>query len=210
MLLSKEKLENGAIIALWKIEESVEELLEILHHDNDLLLQIAQFGSEKRKLEYLAVRVLLNAVLNAEKTIEYHPSGAPFLTDKSFNISIAHTGIYVTLILHPKKKVGIDIEKISDKAVRVQHKFLSQKEIDFVENSTEKTHLTLLWCAKEALYKIIDVEIIDFVADLQVSPFQPYIAGTIEAQEFCTQHQREYTLSYKIEPEYCIVWTVEQ
>ncbi|MDR2685095.1 MAG: 4'-phosphopantetheinyl transferase superfamily protein [Prevotellaceae bacterium] len=209
MLIKKENTEKGAVIAFWKIEESVEELLFMLHNNEDLTQQISQFGSEKRKLEYLATRVLLNTVLNDEKTIAYKPSGAPYLTDNSFNISIAHTGIYVTLILHPTKKVGIDIEKISDKAVRVQHKFLSRQEIDFVENLSEKTQLTLLWCIKEALYKTIDKEIIDFVDELRVAPFQPYLSGTVEAKEFCTQYQRKYTLYYNVEPEICCVWTVE-
>ena len=209
MLLHKKNISDGAIIAWWKVEESVEELLLMLGNDRELTEQISQFGSEKRKLEFLATRVLLNVVLDDEKKIAYFPSGAPYLTDKSFNISIAHTGIYVTIILHPTKKVGIDIEKISDKVMRVKHKFLSETEIDFVEDSLEKTHLTLLWCAKEALYKIIDTEIIDFVADLRVMPFQPYLEGEIQASETCTPKQREYVLHYVVEPEVCCVWTVE-
>ena len=209
MLLSKKNIANGAIIACWKVEESVEELLLMLGNDEKLAQQISQFGSEKRKLEFLATRVLLNVVLDDEKKINYLPSGAPYLADKSFNISIAHTGVYVTIILHSTKKVGIDIEKISDKAVRVKHKFLSEDEINFVETSLEKTHLTLLWCAKEALYKIIDNEIIDFVADLRVMPFQPYLEGEIQATETCTSKQRSYNLHYIVEPEVCCVWTVE-
>jgi phosphopantetheinyl transferase len=209
MLLYKKNLENGGIIAGWKVEESVAELLLILKNDIELVRQIAQFGSEKRKLEFLATRVLLNTVLNAEKKIAYYPSGAPYLTDKSFNISISHTGIYVTIILHPEKKVGIDIEKISDKVVRVKNKFLSETELDFVLRDCEKTHLTLLWCAKEVLYKIIETEIIDFVVDLRVMPFQPYLSGIMNAAETCTQHRRKYDLHYVVEPEICCVWTVE-
>jgi len=209
MLLNQQHITNGAIIACWKVEESVEELLLMLNNDEELTQQISQFGSEKRKLEFLATRVLLNVVLDDDKRISYFPSGAPYLTDKSFNISIAHTGIYVTIILHPTKKVGIDVEKISDKAVRVKHKFLSENELDFVEESLEKTHLTLLWCAKEALYKIIDNEIIDFVADLHISPFQPYLKGEIQATETCTPQQKKYSLHYVVEPEICCVWTVE-
>jgi len=210
MLLHKKNITNGAIIACWKIEESIEELLLILANDKKLIRQISQFGSEKRKLEFLATRVLLNTVLNTEKEIAYFPSGAPYLTDNSFKISISHTGAFVMIILHPTKKVGIDIEKISDKAVRVKHKFLSENEIDFVENSLEKTHLTLLWCAKEALYKIINAEIVDFVTDLRVMPFQPYLEGEMQATETCTPQQKEYTLYYSVEPEVCCVWTVEK
>ena len=209
MLLYKTNIKNGAIIACWRIEESIEELLLILANDKKLIHQISQFGSEKRKLEFIATRVLLNTVLNAEKEIAYFPSGAPYLTDNSFKISISHTGVFVMIILHPTKKVGIDIEKISDKAVRVKHKFLSENEINFVENSLEKTHLTLLWCAKEALYKIIDNEIIDFVADLCVMPFQPYLEGEIQASESCTPKQKKYDLHYVVEPGICCVWTVE-
>ena len=209
MLLNKKNIANGAIIACWKVEESVEELLVMLGNDKELTEQISQFGSEKRKLEFLATRVLLNVVLDDDKKIAYFPSGAPYLKDKSFNISIAHTGGCVVIILHPSKKVGIDIEKISDKVVRIKHKFLSKEELDFVDNSLEKTHLTLLWCAKESLYKIIDVEIIDFVADLRVMPFQPHLEGEIQATETCTPQQKKYTLHYVADTEICCVWTVE-
>ena len=49
--------------------------------------------------------------------------GYPFLTDNSYNISISHTGKYVRIILNKYRKVGIDIEKISDKVLRVRNKY---------------------------------------------------------------------------------------
>ncbi|MDR3326692.1 MAG: 4'-phosphopantetheinyl transferase superfamily protein [Prevotellaceae bacterium] len=209
MLLSKETLKDKTLISFWKIEETLDELLDKLCRKDNLLVQISQFGSEKRRLEYVATRVLLKETLGEEKLIEHYPSGAPYITDNSFNISIAHTGEYVAIILNPTKKVGIDIEKIGDRAVRVKNRFLSQNELDFIVNSTEKTHLTLMWCAKETLYKIIDIEVIDFVTDLNIMPFFPYISGTIEAKENCTRLKKNYTLTYRVEPEICCSWTVE-
>jgi phosphopantetheinyl transferase len=209
MLQDKKTLEHSTIIAFWKIEETLGELLEKLDDQAELLVQISQFGSEKRKLEYVATRVLLKETLGEEKLVEYYPSGAPFITDKSYHISITHTGEYVGIILNPTKNVGIDIEKIGDKVQRVKNKFLSEDELNFIDKSIEKTHLTLMWCAKETMYKIIENEIIDYITDLKIQPFLPYISGTFDAKEYCTMHSRKYTLQYRVEPNLCCVWAVE-
>ncbi|MDO4191630.1 MAG: hypothetical protein Q4D14_08140, partial [Bacteroidales bacterium] len=92
MLVLNEKIDNGAILAMWKVEESVTDLLEMLFNKPEHVEAISKMGAEKRQKEYLTSRVMLNMVLNDEKTIAYEKNGAPYLTDKSYNISIAHTG----------------------------------------------------------------------------------------------------------------------
>ena len=58
-----EKIENkDYTIILWTIEESKDELLEILNFNPDIIEQISAFNSEKRTLEYLAVRCALKEV----------------------------------------------------------------------------------------------------------------------------------------------------
>lgn len=209
MILYKEQVEQGAIIAMWKIEESVEEFLTLLHHDAAIIKQVNHFGNEKRKLEFLATRVLLNTVLNQDKVIAYYKSGDPYLVDHSYYISIAHTGPYVAIILHPTCLVGIDVERIADKAIRVKHKFLSEKELSFVSELNQRVDITLLWAVKEALYKVLKCEVVDFITDLHIMPFEIYTSGVINAQETRTEEKRNYSLSYRIEPEYVCVWTIQ-
>lgn len=209
MITLNETVGNNAILALWEISETKEELLEMLDNNADVAQKIAQFGSEKRQLEFLATRTLLNEVVGEKKTIAYEKSGKPYLTDHSYNISITHTGKYVAVLLHPTCGVGIDIEKIADKVGRVKSKFLSEFELNFVEERSEKTQLTLMWSAKEALYKIVGKENVDFVNDLHIDVFQPYLEGEMEARESCTPQQEEYTINYRVFPEFVLVWIVK-
>ena len=59
MLLSKKTVEENATLALWEITETIDELLDLLHLDPFIIQEISLFTSDKRKLEYLAARVLL-------------------------------------------------------------------------------------------------------------------------------------------------------
>lgn len=210
MLLSKQTVEENATLGLWEITETVDELLEILNFDPFIIQDISLFASEKRKLEYLAARVLLQEVLGEKKTITYTKNGKPYLVDKSHQISITHTGKYVAIILHPTYRVGIDVEKISDKVVRVQSKFLSEAERSAVDMTTTKTHLALLWSAKEALYKILEQEEVAYTKHLTIKPFKPYLMGTMEAQETRTPAAETFQLTYHVFPEFVLVWTVKE
>jgi phosphopantetheinyl transferase len=206
MLIEKLEFENGLTIALWEMTESVDELLERLELDPFIMEKVFSFSSEKRRLEYLAVRVMLNEVCGSKKTIAYLPSGMPYLSDNSAQISITHTGKYAAIILHPISPVGIDIERITDKVARVRTKFLSEEELSFIDMRTEKTHLAIMWAAKETLYKIIGVETVNFINDLHLEPFQPYMEGEINATESCTKNRASYSLSYKVYPQFVMVW----
>ena len=86
-----------------------------------------------RKLEWLAVRVLLYTMLGEEKEIHYYSNGGPYLADGSFSISISHTKGYVAVLLsEPGKRVGIDIECYSERVRKVAHKFMREDEKKFL------------------------------------------------------------------------------
>ena len=71
MLQSIETLEDGSIIGFWLIEETEDELIALLDNRSDLLDAMASFSSEKRRLEFVATRVLLKNMLKEEKTIAW-------------------------------------------------------------------------------------------------------------------------------------------
>ena len=62
MLQSIETLEDGSIIGFWLIEETEDELIALIDNRSDLLDAIASFSSEKRRLEFVATRVLLKNI----------------------------------------------------------------------------------------------------------------------------------------------------
>ena len=71
------------VVGVWKVDETVEQLRSMFHQFSIYEEGFARFSSEKRKQEWLAVRVLLKELCGEEKTIAYLPSGKPYLEDGS-------------------------------------------------------------------------------------------------------------------------------
>ena len=191
MLIEKHTYDNGLAIALWDIAETEEQLMELLDNDAVVAEELIPFTSTKRRLEYLASRCALNELTGESQHVCYHPNGAPYLADNTLNISISHTGHYALVATHPTTKVGIDIERIGDKVGR-----------------SEKIHLTILWAAKEAMYKAMGIETVEFTEQIHIEPFTPYMEGEIIAHESASADKKTYKLQYKVYPEFVIVHTV--
>ena len=208
MITEKNTSANGITIVTWDISEDINTLLDILELDPDTIEEISHFTSDKRKLEYLAVRCAIKQLSGGRMPrIKYLPCGMPYLADHSMQIGVSHTGHYATVITHSTTPVSIDIERIGDKVGRVKSKFLHTDELQNIDMRSEKIHLTILWAAKEAVYKIMGVEAVDYINQIRIEPFQPYMEGTIVANEFATEAKASYNLHYKVYPEYVVVWT---
>ena len=154
-------IDNGFI---WKIEESIDFL-----YDNAMLsdvekLKYLKFKNDRRKREWLAVRAGLNLYFKKKVEIKYLPSGQPVL-ENSAGVSITHSGDYIA-VRWGSQKVGIDIEQISDKVVRVCHKFLNRDEV--ILSNNDKILLTIFWSVKEAVYKYCGQEGVDFSKDINI------------------------------------------
>ena len=106
-------------VGIWKVDETVEQLRSMFHQFSVYEEGFARFSSEKRKQEWLAVRVLLKELCGEEKTIAYLPSGKPYLEDGSLHVSFSHTNGYVAVAIHPSVEVGIDIEQYGTRVRRV-------------------------------------------------------------------------------------------
>lgn len=153
--------------AVWQMVESEEQLCSLCSSD----CSPCKYTHEARRREYYAVRALLAAVLGKEKTIAYLPSGHPYLTDHSYNISISHTKGFCALAWHAGHPVGVDIEMLSPRVSRVAHRFVSPAEQILVENHFPQDVTRgqlLLWSAKEAAYKLVDRPATDFLRDIIV------------------------------------------
>ena len=208
MLTEKHTSDTGLAIALWDIAETEEQLMNLLNNDAVVAEEIIPFTSTKRRLEYLASRCALNELTGNEQHICYHENGAPYLADNSLNISISHTGHYALVATHPTDKVCIDSERIGNKVGRVRHKFLSKAELETIDTRSEKIHLTSLWAAKEAMYKGMGVETVEFTEQISIEPFTPYMEGEIIAHETASTEKKTYKLQYKVYPEFVIVHTI--
>tara|TARA_B100001059_G_C17375472_1_gene351807 strand:- start:200 stop:565 length:366 start_codon:yes stop_codon:yes gene_type:complete len=93
------------------------------------------------------------------------------------HISISHSNRLVAIIIS-EQQVGIDIEEVSEKALRLSSKFVSKKNL---KNLT-KEKATLIWCIKEAVYKWHQKGGVNFTKDIIIPKFSAKEKETITIQ----------------------------
>lgn len=208
MLFWHKIMDDGCEIAVWKIEESVDEILTLFSKKQakKYAKEIERFQFPKRKLEFLISRLLLNIITNSEKTVTYNKSGRPFLTDDSREISISHTQNYVAVAAHTSLRVGIDIEVRRDKAARLKNKFMSQSELDSIVDDAQE-HILLHWSAKETMFKLMDEQSVDFIDHLHILPFScDFDGGEFFCHETRTEQEQSFNLKFLMFDDFVMVW----
>jgi len=194
-------------LGVWKTEESADQLLSLLEKKEEYLPFLEQCKSEGRKVERLAVRVLLKTLIGYEALVAYHPNGAPYIPGSSYNISISHTKGYVAVVLTDKKTpAGIDIEHHSERILKIRSRFLSEEE-NQINNNDEASRLLLYWCAKETAFKMLGQEGVDFRKHLHVTPFRYAQEGKIIVSETRTHSAASFSLEYRVTPEFALTFS---
>jgi len=206
MLIRKQHTPEGALIGVWKMEESRDELLQLLPSTfrAEAAEYIATIRAEQRAMEWLATRITLYYLLGEEKKILKKENGQPYLSDNSYHISISHTKNYVAIILHPTLSVGIDIETISERIRRIAHKFISDDE--YIDVSQEVVHQLLHWSAKECLFKVMSEVEVDFREHLYIEPFMPLSEGAMKAKETKSSDEKSFEIRYEVCGDYVMTW----
>ncbi|MBC8054820.1 MAG: 4'-phosphopantetheinyl transferase superfamily protein [Sphingobacteriaceae bacterium] len=185
------KLDESTEFAIWKIEESPEELyaqLQLREHEEKVLEGL---NNGKRNLHWLSTRVLLRQLLNTDEYIDCQVDehGKPFLPHSPYHISFSHSFDYAAVIISKDKPVGIDVEIIKNKIERVARKFLISEEIAFIDQDNKIEHLYICWCAKEAIYKLQGRRNVSFKDNIRLQPFAYHESGsfraTLEADQEC-------------------------
>ena len=198
---------NDTQWAVWKVEESLEALLALLPDARRVCCEqeLLQFASERRKIEWLSVRVLLYFMLKEDKQIGYSSEGKPFLTDDSFFISISHTKGYVAVVLGlPGREVGVDIEQYGERVRKVAHKFMREDEQPSVFRGTDTWSLLLHWSAKETMFKCLNASEVDFRGHMRILPFAVNESGVFSAEEYRTVEKRRFTIHYYLFPDFVL------
>jgi 4'-phosphopantetheinyl transferase len=205
--ITKHYLNEFSILGVWKIEEDLETLMNLVVLDIDEKKKYKGFRSNSRKLEFLSVRALLAELIGKEAGIVYNKNNKPFLKDGSRFISISHSHKLTSILLSTNEKVGIDLEYMSSNISTLAFKFLNRREKITKESNNRKYHLYLHWCAKEALYKICDKEGINFRNNITIEPFQLNDSGEIKGHVHTNKINESFDLYYSRYDNYAIVWT---
>lgn len=144
---------SQTIVKIWKITESFENLRDSIKLLPQTVDRAQAMKSDLHRRGFLSVRHLLRDFGYEDSDLTYDNSGKPHLSDDKY-ISISHSYNYSAIIIGDNA-VGIDIEMQRQKIKLISSKFCGP-ELNFFKPESEDyiRHLTLVWCIKEALYKL--------------------------------------------------------
>jgi 4'-phosphopantetheinyl transferase len=193
------KIDSSTSFAIWKIEESPDELLaqlQLKEHEKSYLESLV---SDKRNMHWLSTRVLLRKMMDTEEYIDCRvdESGKPYLTNFPHFISLSHSYDYAAVMVSKNKAVGIDIELIKDKIDRIANKFMTDKELQFIDENQRIEHLYVCWCAKEAIYKLHGKKNVSFIGNIELQPFHYQGEGSFAAKLDVGSIQQEFNVQYE-------------
>ena len=208
-LYLRKKLDNKAEIAVWHVTETEEELLNITSVPTDELEEISLFRNESHRKQKLAVRALINEMFEEKMYLNHHDNGKPYLENCVTNISITHTDKYVAIIISDYDELGIDIESLDRDFSAVEKKALSEDEIEDLNDDKKNEQLAIYWCAKEAIFKRMSQNRVDFAEQIEVEKFNVRKEGELEATFIHKdEHEEEFELEYMIFDHHVLVWLV--
>ena len=153
-------------VVIWEINESIQDLKSKVVLSEDSLKLLNQKKSGIHKKQFLAIRNIFKFLCIDDKDLKYDKAGKPIFSQNK-KLSISHSGNYAAVITS-NYNVGIDIEKISDKAIKIKHKFL-QIELNYPIEFDNQISL-IYWNIKESIYKAMGIMGVDFKKNILALP----------------------------------------
>ncbi|SDX96103.1 4'-phosphopantetheinyl transferase family protein [Flavobacterium degerlachei] len=159
-------------IFVWKITESYSDLFAgVLLNENNLR-RLSGMKSELHQRGFLSVRMLLQEAGYSDFDLHYDEFGKPYLKNGKY-ISITHSHHFSAIIVSDQT-VGIDIELQREKIIRIADKFVDE-EFSYLDKNNQEEYikkLTVIWGAKEAIFKIRNEKGISFKDHIKVKAFR--------------------------------------
>lgn len=206
-LFYQHNINEHSKLGIWKIEESEDFFLAQVPVQRTIT-------HPHKRLQHLAGRYLLKQLVPdfPYNEIVIADTRKPYLPYEQYHFSISHCGNYAAAIVSSKERVGIDIEIPSYKINRISHKFLNETErLDFgihdaAADGAANKLLTVLWSAKEAVFKWWGWGSVDFSNHILLQPFYAAQEGAFNALFVRQSQQFSLLLHYKMFDELCLSW----
>jgi 4'-phosphopantetheinyl transferase len=194
-------------IYVWEITESFNELFRSVSLKDKSLARLENMKSAQHQCGFLSVRCLLQEAGYSDFDLMYSEDGKPHLANGLF-ISITHSFGFSSIIISTDP-VGIDIElrrplikKIGPKFCLSEYEYLAPESKDYVRQ------LTVIWGAKEAVFKIVNMEGISFKNHIFVNNFKMESNETLAFLDF-NSIQRQFEVYFMELKEYTLVYLFE-
>lgn len=180
------------------------ERLDLADIESEILRTIVK---DKRKQEWLACRALLKEMLGTYVLIGYDAQRKPYLTGIDTQISMSHSGDYVTVYLSDNSTVGVDIQEMKPSISKGAFYFLNDMEMQWA-NLEDNLQMHLIWSAKEAVFKYAGDAAIDMKKHMTISPFTSNQTGSFEVTMQKGIDQQIVQLQFDTFENYVLTWTI--
>jgi phosphopantetheinyl transferase len=206
------QISENTRLGVWKIEETEEFFKGNVPQHRDVT-------HPHKRLQHLAGRYLLQFLFPdfPYHLIEIADTRKPFLPDELYHFSISHCGDYAAAIVSKDKRVGTDIEIPSEKVLKISNKFLNEKEYSIfnIQHSILNDRLTtidyrlmtLLWSAKESVFKWYGNGEVDFKKHIHLRSFS--ISNNYSRlNAIFVKNNQELIIDYRIFENLVLAWVV--
>ncbi len=182
-------------VLIWKIDEPLEALSEDIVLTPHCQKRVEGMKSELHQRGFMSVRHLLAELGYTDFDLYYDEKGKPHLKDDK-KISITHSFTFSGIIVSDRE-VGIDIEMQRSKILKIAHKFTPLSEYRTLANEEALIRkLTMVWGAKESLYKSFAEKGVSFLQHIDVADFDLEIPQTTARVSYENKTQ-EYAVWFK-------------
>ena len=214
----QQDIDGDTKLAVWKIEEEERFFSVPLHRE---------ITHPHKRLQHLAGRYLLRYLFPEFPLdlIKVADTRKPYLEDEAFHFSISHCSDYAAAIVSRNKRVGVDIEVPTPKVERIKEKFLHADELAFLleqcrpeneQSAASETfsehylnQLTLLWSAKEAVFKWWSYGSVDFSEMIRLQPSMLQPSGLYPAFFLSRTEKHPLTIHYRMFEKLSLAWVVK-
>jgi phosphopantetheinyl transferase len=202
-LFYQQNINQFTRLGIWHITET-----------EDFFLREVQLGREithpHKRLQHLAGRFLLPALFPdfPESSIRIADTRKPYLPDEAYHFSISHCGDFAAAIVSSRSRVGIDIEIITPRVVKIKHKFLHPEELAALGATALPAIplLTLLWSMKEAMFKWWGSGEVDFSEHLRILTIPDQPTGSVPVALIRGTTTIPLVMHYELREEMSLAW----
>lgn len=186
-----EKIDSSSALAIKIIESQEEEALDFLSFREKLSL--ANISHPEKRKEWATARMAMRDALEV-----LHVPYPGFFKDEHGKsqvmngngfVSLSHTEGLAGAIFHRDTPVGIDMDFIREKILKIGFRFLDKSELEFLDK--DPLHYTMAWSAKESIFKCQGKRGVSFRDNILLEPFSSdatIIKGKVRGTDFADHH----------------------
>jgi phosphopantetheinyl transferase len=173
-------------------------------------LSLANISKPEKQIEWKGARLAVKAALDCihlpypgfykDEFGKSHPM------DGYGHVSLTHTRGIAAAIFHKDMPVGIDLDYIREKVVRLGPKFLLDEEMEFL--GQDPVMYTIAWSAKESIFKCQGRRGVSLKNNIRLSPFtleDDLIKANVYDTEFSNHF---YTVKVEREGDVVLTYTI--